>query len=310
MERRKYGIEAAKATENGFASMLSSVFQGTARIGDAVRAFSQNIVRTFADLAARKLTESIFDATGLRKGIESMVTAVTGFIGRLVTMWTTKETIQTEATAGGVAARSSIEAGAAATSKSITIGDAIMTIGAKAWQAAASVYASIAAIPYVGPFLAPAMAIAAGAAVVGFIGRIASSEGGDMRVGEDRLNFVHRDETILPKGFADGLRNLVGEGSRSPFATDMAAMRRDTGATVAAVSAAPRWSLPDLSPSRTSAPVASPPTSAPASARGGGGGGGGRAVELHGTSAGGFFIANRKHLERTLRDLGRDFVRP
>ncbi len=309
LERRKYGIEAANATQGAFANMLSSVFQGTARMSAAFKAFGMTIGKTFADLAAKKLTDSIFNATGLKKSIEQMTTLVTDFIGDTVKAWLTADAVKTSTTAAGAMARTGIEASAAATSKSITIGDAIMTIGAKAWQAAASVYASIAMIPYVGPFLAPAMAIAAGAAVIGFIGRIASSEGGEMQVGEDRLNFVHRDETILPKGFADGLRSLVGEGSRSPFATDMAAMRRDTGATVAAVSAAPRWSLPDLGPSRTSAPAASLPTSAPASARGGGGGGG-RAVELHGTSAGEFFIANRKHLTQVLRGLSRDFVKP
>ena len=41
---------------------------------------------------------------------------------------------------------------------------------------------------------------------------IKSSEGGEWQVPADRLNLVHKDETILPAHIAGPLRNLVEGG--------------------------------------------------------------------------------------------------
>ena len=40
-----------------------------------------------------------------------------------------------------------------------------------------------------------------------------SSAGGDWQVDRDRLNFVHKNETILPAGIAGKLRSMVESGS-------------------------------------------------------------------------------------------------
>ena len=80
--------------------------------------------------------------------------------------------------------------------------------------AMANAYAANAALPLV----AAAMSVAAGAVVRSFAAPIAavgakSSAGGDWQVDTDRLNFVHKDETILPAGIAGKLRNMVESGS-------------------------------------------------------------------------------------------------
>lgn len=228
LDRRRFRIEGLQQARGAMSQMFADLFSGTTKMGDALRGFATRIAQTFEQLAAKKLTESIFDATGLGASLNRMFDAVTGFIGRMVAQWiggeaattaatTAGEAAKTGAVAAGAATRTTVEASASATSKSLTMGDAIASIGAKAWQAAANVYAAISAIPVVGPFLAPAAAIAAGATVLGFVGKIASSEGGEYRVDQDRLNFVHKDETILPAGFATGLRGLVGEGGPSPI---------------------------------------------------------------------------------------------
>ncbi len=49
----------------------------------------------------------------------------------------------------------------------------------------------------------------------GYAGAAMSSAGGDWRVDNDRLNFVHKDETILPAGIAGKLRNMVEGGASS-----------------------------------------------------------------------------------------------
>ncbi|HLK07520.1 MAG TPA: phage tail tape measure C-terminal domain-containing protein [Candidatus Angelobacter sp.] len=79
--------------------------------------------------------------------------------------------------------------------------------------AMANAYAAHAALPVV----AAAMAVAAGAVVRSFAVPIAavgakSSAGGDWQVDTDRLNFVHKDETILPAGIAGKLRSMVESG--------------------------------------------------------------------------------------------------
>ena len=85
--------------------------------------------------------------------------------------------------------------------------------------ASANAYAQYAALPMV----AAAMAAAAGAAVRTFAAPIAvvggaSSAGGDWRVDSDRINFVHKNETILPASIAGKLRSMVegGGGGGSP----------------------------------------------------------------------------------------------
>jgi hypothetical protein len=304
VERRRAGVEFAGSVQSNFASMLASVMQGTARMSDAIRAFGVQVGKMFTDLIAKKFTEQIFNATGLNKAIEKAVTFVTQGIAQIVQQWVLGQSLQTSATAAGAAARTGIEAGAAATSKSITIGDAIMSIGAKAWQAAAAVFASIAAIPYVGPFLAPAAAIAASAVVLGFIGRVASSEGGDMQVGQDRLNFVHKDETILPAGFASGLRGLVGEGGQSPLSIQVGNI---LGAINSTQSPGPgAWSTPNIGPSRFAPPpaISGGGASISASQRNGGGG---KVIGFRGIPAGDFIVAHRKEFTRLLRNIDRDF---
>jgi hypothetical protein len=79
---------------------------------------------------------------------------------------------------------------------------------------AANAYAAWADMPAV----AAGMAAAAKGIISGFGVPIAalgakSSAGGDWRVDTDRLNFVHKDETILPAGIAGKLRNMVENGS-------------------------------------------------------------------------------------------------
>ncbi len=162
----------------------------------------------------------------------------------------------------------------------------------KAWEAAASVYASIAAIPYVGPFLAPAMALAAGAMVVGFIGNIASSEGGEYDVAQDRLNYVHKNETILPAPFAQGLRDLVGQGGLKPV--------QNIAETFDNV-----WKMPQ---SRLNQVQSVQPATASAPAASGGSSRGGKGMTMPGGNYGNLFVAQRKDMAQALTLMNRNFA--
>ncbi|WP_457425677.1 hypothetical protein [Roseateles sp. P5_E7] len=85
----------------------------------------------------------------------------------------------------------------------------LSVIAMRAYQAAAGAYAAIAAIPYVGPVLAP---IAAGVALAGalaFAKNIFSAEGGfDIPKGMNPIVQTHSNEMILPSKHADTIRMM------------------------------------------------------------------------------------------------------
>lgn len=139
------------------------------------------------------------------------------------------EQAKTASTLAGNAVRSASDAAAAKQSIVANAGAAIKNILNKAAEVFANVYNAIAGIPYVGPFLAPAMAVAAGATVVGLVGRVASAEGGWERVPYDgAMAQLHKDEMVLPAALSDGLRKLVENGSGTNGGIHIHAMdRRD-----------------------------------------------------------------------------------
>lgn len=132
---------------------------------------------------------------------------------KMVVNWAKNEIMKTQASAAGAAARGVVETTAATQSAAISGGMAIKNILNKAAEAMASVYSSIAAIPYVGPFLAPVMAAGAFGVVAGYAGRIMSAEGGyDIPAGMNPMTQLHQKEMVLPAKHADVIRNLADGG--------------------------------------------------------------------------------------------------
>lgn len=97
---------------------------------------------------------------------------------------------------------------------------AASTIAANSAAAASGAYAATAAIPIVGPELAPAAAGAAYAGSMSWLSAL-SAEGGDWNVREG-LYKLHEDEMVLPAWAANPLRNMVqaGTGFSGPAAND------------------------------------------------------------------------------------------
>jgi len=120
------------------------------------------------------------------------------------------ETAKTGATAVGAATRVGIETSAAATTTAVTQGTALAQIAARAASAAAGAYSAIAAIPVVGPVLAPISAAAALAGVLALGNSIFSAKGGWGQVPKDgAMTELHKDEMVLPATFANPLRALL-----------------------------------------------------------------------------------------------------
>jgi hypothetical protein len=124
------------------------------------------------------------------------------------------EMAKTGATAQGTAQRVALESWAAVKSVAIGAWSAIARISQYAVEGAAAAFKSIAAIPIIGPALAPAAAAAAGLAIVGFAGRIASARGGyDIPAGVNPMTQLHQSEMVLPAALADRVRGMTDAGS-------------------------------------------------------------------------------------------------
>jgi len=148
---------------------------------------------------------------------------------KVVTNWAADEIKKLVLTETGVAARSAAEetgllAQIAKTLGLTASGDAVKAasnatqITGDAAVAAAGAYAATAAIPVVGPELAPGAAAEAYGAVMSF--NVASAEGGMERTHAGPM-IVHEDEMVLPAHLADAVRSMANNGLNTPRAARM-----------------------------------------------------------------------------------------
>lgn len=184
IEQNRDRLAATNTIKSGFESSIAGMIQGTMTLQKGLQGVWNSVLQAFSQFIAKK-----------------------------VVMWATGETAQTGATLLGNTTRVASDWWAAAQSVMASAWSTIKIIAIKAWEVVASVYAAIAAIPYVGPFLAPAMAVAAGAAVIGFAGHIASAEGGyDIPRGVNPITQLHEREMVLPAAQADAVRDMASGG--------------------------------------------------------------------------------------------------
>jgi hypothetical protein len=94
--------------------------------------------------------------------------------------------------------------------------EAVSTIATDAAQAGAGAYAATAAIPVVGPALAPAAAATAYGNTMAFQG-LASLDVGSWELPSDQVARVHQGEMIIPKPFADSMRENGGFGGGDTY---------------------------------------------------------------------------------------------
>jgi hypothetical protein len=113
----------------------------------------------------------------------------------------------------GVIARVAAEAWAAVQSVAASAWSALVQIANFAAIAAAAAWAAISAIPFVGPFLAPAAAAGTAVAVLGLAGSIKSASGGyDIPAGINPMTQLHAQEMVLPADLANKVRGATGGG--------------------------------------------------------------------------------------------------
>lgn len=166
---------------NGFDQMFQQMYKGTT---------------SFRTAFIQMMDQLLFAA--VRTAIESAV------------RWEASELAKTAATTSGATTRTAVQQTAAAAGMATDAQVSSVSILNSAWAAMAGAYSAIAAIPMVGPFLAPAAAAAAFAAVAGLAGSVISAEGGLDQVAYDgQAAILHKDESVLPASFAKPLRSLL-----------------------------------------------------------------------------------------------------
>lgn len=135
-------------------------------------------------------------------------------IRKMVTAWLVGETTKTAATAAGETARLGVQKAAATEGLAVSFATKMKEVVGSAYSAAAHAYDAVAAIPYVGPFIAPAAAAVTFAAVMAFGSGIPSAAGGwDIPPGINPVVQAHGGEMVLPADISAGLKNMIGGGS-------------------------------------------------------------------------------------------------
>jgi hypothetical protein len=97
--------------------------------------------------------------------------------------------------------------------KTTQTASSVGTVASEAAVGAAAAMASTAAIPIVGPALAPAAGAAMYTSILGTYGPLSSAAGGWDRVPSDTLAQLHKNEMVLPASLASSVRNMATGGS-------------------------------------------------------------------------------------------------
>lgn len=161
---------------------------------------ADQLVYKFVDMGAQMLQNWIMQQV-TKKAVTAATTAAE------VGVVTAGEVAKVGAVAAGTATQVATVATGAAAEKGITLGSALLSIGASAAKAAAGAYAALAGIPIIGPVIAPAAAALALGAVIAFGASIASARGGQAKVPKDgQITELHKDEMVLPAWAANPLR--------------------------------------------------------------------------------------------------------
>lgn len=188
-------------------STMKGALQGTLNWRQSMANLVDSVTNVWVDAAAKQLNawlRSLF--------MQKAATAATAAAGTATHV--AAEGVKTTATVTGVAIRTGAEVTGNATATASSATSALAQIAHAAGVAAARVYASISAIPVVGPFLAPAAAVAALAAVVMIGKSLFSAEGGQAEVMQDgQLTQLHKKEMVLPAWAATPLRENLRAGS-------------------------------------------------------------------------------------------------
>lgn len=173
----------------------------------------QTISKSLSDAFVGMLNGSMSFVDSLKRLWNEMVTNFVQMVTKMVVMHLLGEREKTAATEEGEFERLALKLWGSVQSLALTAAEAVKEIAIRAYQAIAGAWAAISAIPYVGPFIAPGIALGTGAAIFALASQISSAEGGyDIPGGVNPLTQLHQREMVLPAPVADTVRNAMANG--------------------------------------------------------------------------------------------------
>ena len=128
---------------------------------------------------------------------------------KMVNAWIMSEATKTAATTAGVAARTAAESTGSATSFVAQAAAMLKSITASAGETFAGIFG------FLSPVMGPAAAVPAGAGmatVLGVAKGLVSLDVGAWEIPHNMVAQLHQGETVVPKSFAEGMRNGGGIG--------------------------------------------------------------------------------------------------
>lgn len=179
--------EVGNSIAGSFSSAIQGMITGGQTFKQAIVNLGNSVLNTFIDMGVKMAAD-----------------------------WVMRQLTMTTATQTQESIRSAAVAVGAATTEGITTTSATSQITKNAAVAASGAASAEAGIPYVGPALAAAAAAAMLALVMGFTS-MASASGGWGQIPEDQISMVHKDEMILPANLATGIRSMIS-GGKTPAA--------------------------------------------------------------------------------------------
>jgi hypothetical protein len=165
--------------------------QTTLAATEATRGVVSELQSSWAGSIKGMMTGALTFAGGLRQMFKGVVDAVIGMLANIAAKWLLN--MITQRVMGQITNRLQVASSAAA--------------------AGAAAFASTAAIPIIGPGLAPGAAAAAYAGTMAFQGLIpAAAKGFDIPFGSNPLTQLHQREMVLPADIADPMREGLAGG--------------------------------------------------------------------------------------------------
>ncbi|HVA15462.1 MAG TPA: hypothetical protein VNF99_19595 [Stellaceae bacterium] len=214
--------------DGAFTASIAGMILGTETWQKAVRKLSQTALTDLVDLAQKELAIWIAKETGLTQATAAGNAARTASdttwhsgllttIAQVLARWLGLETAKTGATAAGNTARTASDTAAAVASAIAAVAHGMAMIEISAAEAAAAAFADMAELGLPGLAAAPGVAAATFGTVMGFgtgLGAgLFSAEGGAWSVPSDMLAMVHKQESILPAGVAQPMRDFFSGGA-------------------------------------------------------------------------------------------------
>ncbi|AYJ86204.1 hypothetical protein D3Y57_09800 [Sphingomonas paeninsulae] len=180
------------------------------------------IERTKIETTATNATKTLF-----ANNLASMLTLQQGFGGMITSLYKGMVSVISGALSSVIENWLSQQLAAFLTKRAMQSGDGAITVTSNAAIAASAAFASTAAIPIVGPALAPAAAATAMGAVMSFA-PMASMAGGNWQVSDDMIAQIHKDEMVLPARLAAPLRSMINGGGGNDNTKEAANSNGDT----------------------------------------------------------------------------------